>query len=118
MNKLDVLKQAEWLDDTNDDWLDEEQLDFDGLPEPVVVGTYLKNLPKLPPELIEGVVRVGHIMMISGASKSGKSFLLIELAIALSEGTKWLGFQCKKSKLLYVNLEIDPASVTQRLIEI
>lgn len=46
-------------------------------------------------------------MMISGASKSGKSFLLMQLAIALSEGGKWLGFQCKKSKVLYVNLEID-----------
>lgn len=118
MNKLDVLKQEEWLDNTNDDWLDDEELDSDGLPEPVVVGTYLKNLPKLPPELIEGVVRVGHKMMISGASKSGKSFLLMELAIALTEGTKWLGFQCKKSKVLYVNLEIDPASVTHRLMEI
>jgi RecA-family ATPase len=42
----------------------------------------------------------------------------MELAIALTEGTKWLGFQCKKSKVLYVNLEIDPASVTHRLIEI
>ena len=118
MNKLDVLKQQEWLEDTNDDWFDDEELDSDGLPEPVDCGVFLANLPKLPPELIEGVVRVGHKMMISGASKSGKSFLLMELAIALVEGTKWLGFQCKKSKVLYVNLEIDPASVTHRLIEI
>jgi regulatory protein RepA len=118
MNKLDVLKQVEWLDDTNDDWLDDEELDFDGLPEPVIVGTYLKNLPKLPPELIEGVVRVGHKMMISGALKSGKSFLLMELAIALAEGTKWLGFQCKKSKVLYINLEIDRPSFINRFIQI
>jgi RecA-family ATPase len=56
--------------------------------------------------------------MISGASKSGKSYLLIELAIALAEGTKWLGFQCKKSKVMYINLEIDRNSLIQRFIDI
>jgi RecA-family ATPase len=81
MNKLDVLKQQEWLDETNDDWLDDEELDSDGLPEPVVVGTMLKNLPKLPPELIEGVVRVGHKMMISGASKQVRVFYLWSLRL-------------------------------------
>ncbi len=49
MNKLDVLKQQKWLDETNDDWLDDEELDSDGLPEPVVVGTMLKNLPSYHP---------------------------------------------------------------------
>jgi hypothetical protein len=53
-------------------------------------------------------------MMISGASKSGKSFLLIQLAIALAEGTKWLGFQCKKSKVMYVNLEMVANSLEYR----
>jgi RecA-family ATPase len=42
----------------------------------------------------------------------------MQLAIALSEGTKWLGFQCKKSKVLYVNLEIDRASFIHRFTEI
>jgi RecA-family ATPase len=74
----------------------------------------LANQPKLPDELIEGVVRVGHKMLISGSSKAGKSFLLMELAIALAEGIKWLGFQCKKSKVLYVNLEIDEPSAINR----
>lgn len=118
MNKLDVLKQEEWLDTTNNDWLDDEQLDLDGLPKLIDVSVGLANLPKLPPELIEGVVRVGHKMMISGASKSGKSFLLMELAIALAEGTKWLGFQCKKSKVIYINLEIDRPSFINRFIQI
>ena len=57
-------------------------------------------------------------MLISGSSKAGKSFLLMELAIALSEGSTWLGFKCKKSKVLYVNLEIDSASCINRFAEI
>jgi hypothetical protein len=56
------------------DDLDVEELDSEGLPELVDVGAYMTKLPKLPPELIQGVVREGHKMMISGASKSGKSF--------------------------------------------
>jgi regulatory protein RepA len=118
MNKLDVLTQKEYLEATNVDWFDEEELESDGLPKLIDVSVGLANLPKLPLELIEGVVRVGHKMMISGASKSGKSFLLMELAIALSEGMKWLGFQCKKSKVLYINLEIDRPSFINRFIQI
>lgn len=78
----------------------------------------MSNPSKLPEEVIESVVSQGHKMMISGASKSGKSFLLMQLAIALSEGTTWLGFQCKKSKVLYVNLEIDRASFIHRFTHI
>ncbi len=96
-------------------WEDDED---DGLPPIKTAAELLANPHELPEEVIEGVIRQGHKMMISGASKSGKSFLLIELAIALAEGTKWLGFQCRKSKVLYVNLEIDPRSLIYRFIDV
>ena len=67
MNKLDDLNQNGWLESDVDDGFKDEDLDSEGLPEPIGVDTFLNNLPKLPPELIEGVVRVGHKMMISGA---------------------------------------------------
>ncbi len=92
--------------------------EYDGLPRIISGVEFLGNPPKLPEEVIESVVRQGHKMMISGASKSGKSFLLIELAIALAEGTKWLGFQCSKSKVLYINLEIDRNSLIHRFMDI
>ena len=98
-----------WSGDADDD---------SDLSSVISVAEGLAHLPKLPEELVEGVVRVGHKMLISGASKAGKSFLLMELAIALSEGMKWLGFQCKKSKVLYINLEINEASCVHRFIEI
>lgn len=74
----------------------------------------LKDPPKVSPELIQGVLRCGHKMMVSGASKAGKSFLLMELSIAIATGGKWLGFQCTKGKVLYVNFEIAEASFYQR----
>jgi RecA-family ATPase len=57
-------------------------------------------------------------MLISGPSKAGKSFFLMELAVALANGEKWIGFQCKKSRVLYINFEIDSASCIHRFIDI
>lgn len=100
------------------DWLDYVEGADDELPAFTLLGEALENPPKLPDELIKGVLRCGHKMLISGSSKAGKSFLLMELAVAMAEGTKWLGFECKKSKVIYVNLEIDPASCINRFSEI
>jgi len=100
------------------EWLDFVEGITDELPSLTYLDEALANPPELPEELIEGVVRLGHKMLISGSSKAGKSFLLMELCIALSEGLKWLGFQCRKSKVLYVNLEIDEPSAINRFSEI
>lgn len=101
------------------DWLDFVEGEIDEFPETDKINRqFLHNLPVLAPELIEGIVRMGHKMLISGSSKAGKSFLLMQLAIALSEGRKWLGFQCKKTKVLYINFEIDRASSLHRVAKI
>ncbi len=100
------------------DWLTSLGTSDDGLPEMENMGYFLTHVPELPEQLIEGVLRCGHKMLIAGASKAGKSFLLLELCIALSEGLAWLGFQCRKSKVLYINLEIDPASCVRRILKI
>ena len=42
----------------------------------------------------------------------------MELCIAIAEGKPWLGFPCKKGRVLYVNLEIDPASCIMRFMKI
>lgn len=81
---------------------------------PSITRIDLDNMPELRPELIEGVLRVGHVMMVGGASKVGKTFLLIELALAIATGGKWLGMNCRKGRVLYVNLEVDSASFLHR----
>jgi len=100
------------------DWLDFAEGVSDELPGLVSLNDFKDNLPKLPEELIKGVLRCGHKMLISGSSKAGKSFLLMELCIAIAEGKPWLGFPCKKGRVLYVNLEIDPASCIMRFMKI
>ncbi len=88
------------------------------LPEMFPLAKYKDNQPALPDELIEGVLRCGHKMLISGCSKAGKSFLLMELSIAIAEGLEWVGFRCKKGRVLYINLEIDNASCIDRFMKI
>ena len=100
------------------DWLDFIEGNTDELPKEKSSREVRNSKKNIAPELIKGIVRVGHKMLISGSSKAGKSFLLLQLAIALSEGLKWLGFQCRKTKVLYINLEIDEPSCGQRIDDI
>ena len=73
------------------DWLDYVEGANDELPELTVLSKdLLDHPPVLPEQLIEGVLRCGHKMLISGSSKAGKSYLLMELCVALSEGIKWV----------------------------
>ena len=70
------------------------------------------------PELIGGLLRMGHKGMISAGSKAGKSFLAIELGMLVASGGKFLGHQCRKSAVLYVNLEISEPSFVYRCYEV
>lgn len=97
----------EWVETINDD-----------LPEPEGLGDVWENLPELSPCLIENVLRKGHKMLIAGPSKAGKSFLQIELCIAIAEGKKWLQWKCAQGRILYVNLELDRASCLHRFKDV
>ena len=98
----------EWIKDLNDDLPDFETLTEEDLKDP----------PEPAPELISGILRVNHKLCIVGPSKAGKSFLLIELAIAVAEGSLWLGRKCRQGRVLYINLELDKNSCTRRFSDV
>ncbi|KAF5028605.1 AAA domain protein [anaerobic digester metagenome] len=97
----------EWVEGINDD-----------LPDPEGLTDIWDNLPELAPPLIDGVLRQGHKMLMAGPSKAGKSFALIELCIAIAEGRSWMGWQCTRGRVLYVNLELDRASCLHRFRDV
>ena len=101
----------DWVAESEDDLPDAESL-FDRLSaaEPL-------SEPIIGDES-HGLLRRGHKMLVQGPSKAGKSMLLIELAIAVATGSDWLGYACKRGKVLYVNLEIDPPSLDCRFRKI
>lgn len=97
----------EWIESVNDD-----------LPDPESLESVWDHLPELSPCLIDGVLRQGHKMLLAGPSKAGKSFLQIELCIAIAEGRKWLSWPCTKGRVMYVNLELDRASCLHRFRDV
>ena len=108
IGKANWEEWKEWFDSINDD-----------LPNPEALKDVWDNMPPLAAPLIDGVLRQGHKMLIAGPSKAGKSFALIELSIAIANGTKWLGnFECRQGRVLYVNLELDRASCLHRFKDV
>lgn len=97
----------EWIESVNDD-----------LPDPESLDSVWNHMPELSPCLIDGVLRQGHKMLIAGPSKAGKSFLQIEMCIAIAEGRFWLGWGCTKGRVMYVNLELDAASCLHRFRDV
>lgn len=95
--------------------LPEPEMEKDGSPSDELFTTFVGTNPQQRDELIYGILRKGFKMLIAGPSKARKSFLLMELAIALAAGAMWLGFKCRKSRVLYVNLEIDRIGCIIRL---
>ena len=101
-----------------DEWIQWRESQVDDLPPDSTLADVWDDMPPLKDELIPGVLRVGHKMLLAGPSKAGKSFLLINLAISIAEGVDWLGMKCKQGKVCYVNLELDSASCYRRFREI
>ena len=117
-------EKRQFIVDTNigcksyDEWKEWTEAVNDDLPDFEELVTEWNDLPELAPELIEGVLREGHKMLIAGPSKAGKSFDLIELAIAIAEGGRWHGFKCRQGRVLYINLELDRASCLHRFKDV
>lgn len=101
-----------------DEWVSYIHKRETGLPQMQSLIDIVLNPPELAEPLIDGLLRKGRKMLISGASKTGKSFSLIGLAYALAFGKSWMGFRCTECKVLYINLEIADDSFNTRMINV
>jgi hypothetical protein len=78
----------------------------------------METPPVLDEVLIDGIMRRGDKMCVAGASKSYKSFALVQLAIAVACGGKWFGWRCKQGRVLYINCELRGESFRKRVWEV
>jgi hypothetical protein len=87
----------------------------DGLPK-IIPGSEFMATPKAePPQLIEGVLHQGSKMILGGASKSRKSWSMIDMMLSVSSGTSWWGFPTKQGRALYINFELPDFAFQHRL---
>lgn len=117
-NKWQYIVERSIGAESYDAWITWRETQADDLPPDETLADVWNNMPDLKPELIPGILRVGHKLLLAGPSKAGKSFLLINLAISIAEGAEWLGMKCKQGRVCYVNLELDRASCLRRFREI
>ena len=116
--------QTQYIVDTNigkdswNEWKDWIESVNDNLPDMEDLASEWNSIPDLAPALIEDMLREGHKLLLAGPSKAGKSFALIELCIAIAEGRKWLKWQCRRGKVLYINLELDRPSCLHRFRDV
>lgn len=90
-----------WLE-----WIDYIEGIDDKLPQIHSAWDMFENPAPEPPAIIEGVLKKGAKMICTGDSKSGKTCLLMNLAVCIAEGWEWLGHQCMQGRILYINMEV------------
>lgn len=108
IGKADWAEWAEWME-AETDTLPVDVTDFDAEWD-----------EELTPSdwIIEGVLGTHEKMMLSGPSKAGKSFALLQLCAAIAEGDTWMGMRVKQGHVLYINLELKRDSRIRRLKEV
>lgn len=74
----------------------------------------LTEAERRPPEfIVEGMIPVG-LTFLSGAPKLRKSFLALQLAIAVATGNPFLGHETRKCDVAYLDLEGSKSRVSSR----
>src|SRR5262249_49752399 len=87
----------------------------EALPSIEDAATLLSQPIVLPPDVIDGILHLGGKLVLGGASKSYKSWLLIDVALSVASGSIWLNFTTKKGRVLYVNFELPRPFLTRRI---
>lgn len=73
-----------------------------------------EEFPELHKPLIHGLLREGETMNVIAAPKTGKSWLVMNMALAVALGRDWMGFPCEQGKVLIVDNELHPATTAYR----
>ena len=86
------------------------------LPAYKTVGKLLADYPELRRPTIHGLLREGETVNLIAASKKGKSWLAVDLALAVATGWPWLGtFQTAKGKVLILDNELHGETSANRI---
>jgi hypothetical protein len=86
--------------------------DWDGA-YPIISGAAFAQRPA-PEWIIKGVLPVADLGVIYGDSGSGKSFLTMDMALAICRGVPWRGRKVRQGRVLYVAAE-GGGGVSQRI---
>ena len=76
---------------------------------------FMRGVPPPSPAVVDGLLVRGGLYTIAARPKTGKSILLLNLAIAIATGCNWLGRRVERGRVLMFLLEDSPRTIKQRL---
>lgn len=86
-----------------------------GIPDPPSLGKLVQSYPALRPPVIHGLLREGETMNVIASTKLGKSWLVIDLALAIAGGRPWLGMETVKGDVLIIDNELHCETSANRI---
>ena len=108
-------------------------LGFDELPPDEIIANLLKKneeqryfgarelmrrFPDMKEPIIDGLLRREEVMNLVAAPKTGKSWLVMQLAFSLAAGCEWQGRGCAKSRVLLIDNELHKETLGCRLAKV
>lgn len=85
-------------------------------PQFISVRQLMAACPALRPPVIEGLLREGETMNVIASPKTGKSWLVLDLAIAVATGRPWLGrFPTVAGDVLIIDNELHGETSANRI---
>lgn len=79
------------------------------------LGELVSAFPKMKSALIHGFLRIGETMNIIAPPKTGKSWLVTDLALSVATGSPWFGFPCEQGKVLIIDNELHGETSANRI---
>ncbi len=87
-----------------------------GLVDCVPVDQMLVRHPNLREPIVRGLLRRGEVMNLISSPKIGKSWLILDLAMAVASGRPWLDeFQCTAGRVLLIDNELHEQTLAFRI---
>jgi hypothetical protein len=85
-------------------------------PAPLSVRALVEAHPRLRTPVIHGLLREGETMNVIASPKTGKSWLTLDLAIAVATGSAWLGrYQTEAGPVLIIDNELHRETSAHRI---
>ena len=84
-------------------------------PGPLTLRNLLTKYPNMRNPIIHGLLREGETLNVIAPAKTGKSWLVIDLAISVSTGMPWLGMPCEPGNVLILDNELHGETSANRI---
>jgi hypothetical protein len=112
---MNTLLATDWAEDTTIGVSGQEQVISTTLPEIQSARDLVLSPPPKPPEIVIGLLHQGCKMVLGGASKTNKTWVLTDLAASVAAGVPWWGFPTNQGRVLYVNFELAAPFFAERI---